>query len=105
SQVRLGLPGGNDQPRMLPEGAQGGCAGVIRNDAMHAPKSEHSGLRAAAAPDELRALLSRPHRWKRQARLPVTNLPRQFPHLSMNEEARIPARQRVDHLRFLLLVT
>ena len=80
-QAGIRLPRGNDEPRMLPERAQGGRASVTGHDAMHAAKSQDFGPLAAGALNELRAYPSGTERWKGQARLPISDLPRQFSHL------------------------
>ena len=90
-QHGFGLAGGNNQPRMLPERAQGGGAGFAGHDAMNAAERHHLRLRVAAALDELGATPGGAERGEGQARLSVADLPRQFPHLRMNEEARITA--------------
>ena len=102
--MRRGLAGGNDQPRVLPERAQGGRAGSL----VTTPCTPRKASTLAGAP-LLRSMNSAHSRAARsdgkwQARPPVADLPRQFLHLGVDEEARIAAGERVDHLGLLLLV-
>ena len=52
-QVRLSLPRGDDQPRMLPERAQRRRSRLIGHHAMNAPERHHFRVLAAGALDEL----------------------------------------------------
>ena len=59
---------------------------------------------AAGALDEIRAQPGGAERWKRQAGLSACDLSGQFPHLRLDEKARVAAGERVDHFRLLFLV-
>ena len=62
-------------------------------------------LRIAAALDEAGAAPGDTERWEGQTRLAVADLPGQFPHLGMDEEARITAGECVDDPGVLFLVS